>query len=67
MNDFKECNCEKEYKKYNPTEKIKVGDIISLEPNSNTVKLAFNKGKNQDKEIIRNLFKNRFKSCFCAK
>ena len=40
-----ECRCEEFYKQDNPTEPIKVGDIISLDPNTNKVKRAFNKGK----------------------
>ena len=50
-----ECKCEEYYKQDNPTEPIKVGDIISLDPNTNKVKRAFNKDKKQDQQIIRYL------------
>ena len=50
-----ECKCEEYYKQDNQTEPIKVGDIISLNPNTNKVKRAFNKGKMQDQQIIRYL------------
>ena len=53
-----ECRCEEFYKQDNPTEPIKVGDIISLDPNTNKVKRAFNRGKKQDQQIIRYLYKN---------
>ena len=44
--------CEPYYKKLNEDEKIEVGDIISLDPISNKVKLACNKFRNKDEEVI---------------
>lgn len=46
------------YEKLNKEEYIQVGDLISLDPFSNKVKLAKNKFNDPDKQVIRGLYKN---------
>lgn len=52
------CSCNEPYKKLNENEDIQVGDLISLEPIPNKVKLAKNGLKKKDDQVIRYLYKN---------
>lgn len=49
------CKCENPYRKLYEEENIQVGDIISLEPITNRVKLSFNRGNEKDEQVIRYL------------
>ena len=46
------------YKKLYEDENIQIGDIISLDPISNKVRLAYNRFLRPDKQIIRGMYKN---------
>lgn len=47
-----QCKCDSPYKKLNDNEIVSIGDIISLDPISNRVKLAFNRVNYKDEQVI---------------
>ena len=49
---MKRCECVNPYKKLYEEENIEVGDIISLDPIANRVKLSFNRINKKDEQII---------------
>ena len=49
---MKRCECVNPYKKLYEEENIQIGDIISLDPIANRVKLSFNKINKKDERII---------------
>lgn len=49
---MKRCECVNPYRKLDEDQVIEVGDIISLDPISNRVKLSFNRGKRKDEQVI---------------
>ena len=49
---MKRCECVNPYKKLYEEENIEVGDIISLDPIANRVKLSFNRINKKDEQVI---------------
>lgn len=49
---MKRCECENPYRQLYEEENIQVGDILSLDPISNRVKLSFNKFLDKDEQVI---------------
>ena len=54
---MKRCECVNPYKKLYEEENIQTGDIISLDPIANRVKLSFNRINKKDEQVIMEVLK----------